>query len=167
MVTMPLDSIPYTCSAFLKTQYWCNNFFPHILFLHWFSTHAIVVSHATHAHTTAFATETRSQNHTHVQSPLHYTHLRAYQCFSIYSHTCSCTQKRCSLKKATFRDLFFTATQTGTLNTLFTSRYPSQENIHTLYSRRVFAFCSRFLQGNSISSLPRGIFDNLVRVEYL
>ena len=131
----------YTFS-FLETQYQSKMFYPHMLFLHWFFTQAIVDSHATQARTTEFVTETRSQNHTPIfkvrSTTLTSTHTNASVLFLTprsfrKQHMYSCTQKWYSVRKATFRDLFFIATQTGTLNTLCspcTSRYTSYENIH-------------------------------------
>ena len=132
----------YTFS-FLERQYQSKILCPHMLFLHWFFTQAIIASHAAHARTTEFVTETRSQNHTPIfkvrSTTLTSTHTNASVLFltprSIRKqHMYSCTQKqkRYSVRKATFRDLFFIATQTGTLNTLCspcTYRYASNENI--------------------------------------
>ena len=127
----------YTFS-FLETQYQSKMCCPHMLLLHWFLTQTIVAFHA------EFVTETRSQNHTPIfkvrSTTLTSTHTNASVLFLTprsfrKQHMYSCTQKqkRYSVRKATFRDLFFIATQTGTLNTLCspcTSRYTSYENIH-------------------------------------
>ena len=110
-----------------------------MLFLHWFFTRVIVASHAAHALTTEFVTETRSQNHTPIfkvrSTTLISTHTNALVLFLTRrsfrkQHMYPCTQKQkwYSVRKATFRDLFFKATQTRTLNALCspcTSRYTS------------------------------------------